>query len=302
MESRVPKIDQDLCTGCGVCVSICPDRIIDLDSSDKALVIGESCMQCGHCYAVCPVEAVAVPFLEPPISLHSVEVDESGLRDEPLSPLALIELMKRRRSCRLYQDRPVDRVVLDDLLRAAVTAPSGTNSQGWKFVVLNSRDQVVELGEVTADFYRRLNRKAANPVLRALLNLIGNPALSNYYDNYFDTVEEALKGWDRSREDRLFHGAPAAIIVAADRSSSCPGEDALLASQNIVLMAEALGLGTCLIGYVVEAARRDQALNRLLDLEKKYQIHSVIAVGYPAVDFLRPVGRKRLTAELISGA
>ena len=212
MESRVPKIDQDLCTGCGVCVSICPDRIIDLDSSDKALVKGETCMQCGHCYAVCPVEAVVVPFLEPPISLHSVEVNESGLRDEPLSPLALIELMKRRRSCRLYQDRPVDRVVLDDLLRAAVTAPSGTNSQGWKFVVLNSRDQVVELGEVTAGFYRRLNRKAANPVVRALLNLIGNPALSNYYDNYFDTVEEALKGWDRSREDRLFHGAPAAIL------------------------------------------------------------------------------------------
>ncbi len=299
MEHHLPIIDREVCTGCGVCLSICPDRIIGADSSGKALVNGDSCMQCGHCYAVCPVEAVAVPFLDQTGDLCSVQTQSSLGTVEPLSPFGLIELMKRRRSCRLYLEKPVDRMVLDDLVRAAVTAPSGTNSQSWKFIVLPSREEVLRLGEATADFYRRLNRKASSLPLRFLLRLTGNKTLQSYYENYFDTVEMALDEWDKAGLDRLFHGAPAAIVVAADKTSSCPGEDALLASQNMLLMGEALGLGSCLIGYVVEAARRDASINRLLGLDKKFQIYSVIALGHPAVKFMRPAGRRPLKPNMV---
>ncbi len=300
MTSQAPLIDQERCIGCGSCRSICPDRIIRADSSDKAYIDAESCMQCGHCYAVCPAEAVAVPFLEPPAKLRSIEDGDAASWVDPLPSQMLMEIMKQRRSCRLYKDQPVDRALIDDLLHAAIMAPSGTNSQGWKFLVLLNREGVIRLGEVTGDFYRRLNRKAANPILRTALKLLGYPALHNYYNDYYQKVQEALEGWDRSREDRLFHGAPAAIIVAADRHSSCPAEDALLASQNILLMAEALDLGSCLIGYVVEAARRDSSISRLLGLDDQYQIHSVVALGHPAVNWMRPVGRKHLEPDIVS--
>ncbi|MBT8328546.1 MAG: 4Fe-4S binding protein [Desulfofustis sp.] len=300
MTSKVPLIDQQRCIGCGACRSICPDRIIGAGSSDKAFIDGESCMQCGHCYAVCPAEAVSVPFLSSAPELTSMDSGGATSWVDPLPSQMLMEIMKQRRSCRLYKDKPVDRALIDDLLQAAVTAPSGTNSQGWKFLVLPNREGVIRLGEVTADFYRRLNRKAAKPMMRSVLKLLGYPALHNYYEGYYQKVQEALKGWDKSREDRLFHGAPAAIIVAADRRSSCPAEDALLASQNILLMAEALDLGSCLIGYVVEAARRDPSINRLLDLDKNYRIHSVVALGYPAVNWMRPVGRKAVKPEILA--
>lgn len=300
MKQNLPTIDQEICIGCGACLSICPDRILAADTSGKALVNGDSCMQCGHCYAVCPVDAVSVPFLDQPEDLRSVETQDNDETAEPLSPFGLLELMRKRRSCRLYLEETVDRVLLDDLVRAAVTAPSGTNSQGWKFIILPAREEVLKLGEVTADFYRRLNRKANSLPLRSLLRLTGNSALQTYYDNYFETVKKALEEWDNAGKDRLFHGAPAAIVVAADRSSSCPGEDALLASQNILLMAEALCLGSCLIGYVVEAARRDASINRLLGLDKRYRVYSVIALGHPAVKFIRPAGRKPLKTETVN--
>ena len=300
MAQQVPLINQERCIGCGACRSICPDRIIAADTSDKAYITADSCMQCGHCYAVCPAEAVAVPFLEPPAELRSVDTGGVVSWVDPLPSQMLMEIMRQRRSCRLYKDQPVDRAIIDDLLQAAVTAPSGTNSQGWKFLVLPNREDVVRLGEVTGDFYRRLNRKAANPIARGVLKLLGCPALHNYYNGYYQKVQDALEGWDASREDRLFHGAPAALIVAADRNSSCPAEDALLASQNILLMAEALDLGTCLIGYVVEAARRDPSISRLLGLDKNYRIYSVVAVGHPAVKWMRPVGRKHLEPEILT--
>jgi nitroreductase/NAD-dependent dihydropyrimidine dehydrogenase PreA subunit len=300
MAQQVPLINQERCIGCGACRSICPDRIIAADTSDKAYITADSCMQCGHCYAVCPAEAVAVPFLEPPAELRSVDTGGVVSWVDPLPSQMLMEIMRQRRSCRLYKDQPVDRAIIDDLLQAAVTAPSGTNSQGWKFLVLPNREDVVRLGEVTGDFYRRLNRKAANPIVRGVLKLLGCPALHNYYNGYYQKVQDALEGWDASREDRLFHGAPAALLVAADRNSSCPAEDALLASQNILLMAEALDLGTCLIGYVVEAARRDPSISRLLGLDKNYRIYSVVAVGHPAVKWMRPVGRKHLEPEILT--
>ena len=300
MTSEVPLIDQERCIGCGACRSICPDRIIGADSSDKAYIDAGSCLQCGHCYAVCPAEAVSVPFLGSPPSLTSDDNGTATSWVDPLPSQMLMEIMKQRRSCRLYKDKPVDRALIDDLLTAAVTAPSGTNSQGWKFLVLPNREGVIRLGEVTADFYRRLNRKAAKPMLRKVLKALGYPALNEYYEGYYLKVQEALEGWDRAREDRLFHGAPAAIVVAADHASSCPAEDALLASQNILLMAEALELGTCLIGYVVEAARRDPSINRLLNLGNNYKIHSVIALGHPAVKWMRPVGRKPVEPEILA--
>jgi len=49
------RIDQDICTGCGLCVLDCPKKAITL--KDKKAVIGDECVDCGACLAVCPVGA-----------------------------------------------------------------------------------------------------------------------------------------------------------------------------------------------------------------------------------------------------
>ena len=91
--------------------------------------------------------------------------------------LHLVRLMASRRSCRNYTNRPVDRDVLDDLIKIGITAPSGTNSQLWTFTVLPTRKAVVALGERCAVFFDRLNRMSENRYLRGFLKLIGKPEL-----------------------------------------------------------------------------------------------------------------------------
>jgi len=58
----------------------------------------------------------------------------------------------------------------------------------------------------------------------------------------------------------------AAVIVVGSNRGSCPAEDALLATQNILLGAHALGLGTCLIGFAVSAMQKDVRIKDLLKI------------------------------------
>ncbi len=50
---------------------------------------------------------------------------------------ALHDALRRRRSVRMFSDRPVERAVVEGLIRCATTAPSGANKQPWRFVCVS---------------------------------------------------------------------------------------------------------------------------------------------------------------------
>ncbi|MBE0583105.1 MAG: nitroreductase family protein [Desulfofustis sp.] len=298
-QCELPIIDHACCTGCGACIDVCPDRILAADTSGRPEIVGQHCMLCGHCAALCPEGAITIAALADTLSLTLI--DEQAPSDGPaaIAPADLVALMRRRRSCRRFTTEPVATALLSDLAKIGTTAPSGTNSQGWSFVILPRRTDVERLGQATADFYHRLNKMAANPWYRLASRLFAGDALNRYYRCYYQTIDQALRQWRKERIDRLFHGAPAAIIVTGATTASCPTEDALLATQSILLAAESCGLGTCLIGFVVEAARRDPAIAQLLRLGAEERIHAVIACGHPASIFRRPAGRKPIQPRIL---
>lgn len=285
------RIDRDRCSRCGLCTTVCPHRLLHLD--DECVVVGDgNCMGCGHCQAICAAGAVAIDGLSARLGLQRIEEHLTAIAPGEYDCDELVRLMRSRRSCRNYSRRPVELALLEDLVRVATTAPSGTNSQSWDFVILPGRGDVEVLGGQTAEFYRQLNRRAANPLIRLLAGPVAGRALAAYYRNHAQAVAQALRDWDEAGVDRLFHGAPAAILVTGKRWASCPAEDALLATQNILLAAHALGLGTCLIGYVVEAMRRSRRIRRLMALAADEEVYSVIGIGYPAVRYGQVAGRR----------
>ena len=286
-------IDSDLCTGCGLCVQVCPSGTISMKSG-KAVVTGNSSLNCGHCEAVCPVGAVCVRNLGSKYPhFRSFESNEKWIPYGRFDINRLVGLIRSRRSCRNYLEKEVDRNILEDLVNIGICAPSGTNSQKWTFTILPDRRAVISAGEMIGAFFKKLNRLAEKNYLRKILKLLGKPTLDNYYREYFETVREALDQYESGGKDRLFHGASAVIIVGAEPGASCSAEDALLASQNILLGAHALGLGTCLIGFAVEAMKNDRSIQKALGIPKEESIHAVIALGYPKEHYQRPCKRKR---------
>lgn len=287
-------IDPEKCNGCELCVKVCPNETISMQG-DKAVVTGDRSLQCGHCVAVCPVDAVKVTAIDSQ-SLHfnHFDLNNHWLPHGGFDTSHLVQLMASRRSCRNYTEQTVDRSVLEDLVKIGTTAPSGSNCQHWTFTVLAERAAVIELAQYIASFFKRLNRSAEKTLMRKALKLIGKPTLEHYYQEYYQSVKEGLVAWEQRQRDLLFHGATAVIIVASKPGGSCPMEDAMLATQNILLGAHSMGLGTCLIGYAVEAIHNDPSIKQVMKIPDAETVYAVIAIGYPDEKYEGLTGRKKV--------
>lgn len=285
-------IDAARCTGCGLCLAVCPDETISMEEG-AAQVTGTRCMQCGHCMAACPEDAIRIGALERSgPDFETFEVADRWMPYGIFDTAELVRLMRSRRSCRNFKADAVDPRLLRDLVKVGITAPSGTNSQRWTFTILPDRQAVFQFGENIARFFESLNRKAQNSMLRWVLRLIGKPELARYYQEYYPTVRQGLQDWKDSGRDRLFHGATAAIVAGSRAGASCPMEDVMLATQNILLAAHTMGLGTCLIGYAVAAMSKDASIKLAVGIPREEAVYSVIALGIPDETYQRPAGRK----------
>ena len=82
------------------------------------------------------------------------------------------EKLQQRRSVRMFSDRPVPREVIENLILAAGTAPSGANKQPWRFVAVQDPALKKEIregaeAEEREFYYRRANEQWLND-LRAI--------------------------------------------------------------------------------------------------------------------------------------
>ena len=173
MEEDRIEIDRDLCNGCGLCVTVCPTGTISLRDG-KAAVSGGDSILCGHCEAVCPRAAVRVTAIDEEMSRYKTfTLEKQWLPPGKYTTSVLVQLMASRRSCRCFTDKPVDRAMLEDLIKIGITAPSGTNSQAWTFTILPTRKAVTSLSGHVASYFKRLNTTAERTLLRLFLKLGG---------------------------------------------------------------------------------------------------------------------------------
>ncbi|OGL45837.1 MAG: ferredoxin [Candidatus Schekmanbacteria bacterium RBG_13_48_7] len=56
-------VDSEKCTGCGICVDVCPEGAIEVNQ--QAVVNNEACTGCAICVSECPDEAIILAKRKP---------------------------------------------------------------------------------------------------------------------------------------------------------------------------------------------------------------------------------------------
>ncbi|KQC05904.1 MAG: hypothetical protein APR62_08980 [Smithella sp. SDB] len=54
------QVDKNKCTGCGMCMDVCPHKVFKINSKHVVIQNRDACMECGACSLNCPVNAISV--------------------------------------------------------------------------------------------------------------------------------------------------------------------------------------------------------------------------------------------------
>ncbi len=185
------------------------------------------------------------------------------------------ELLQTRRSIRRFRSDPVDRALVQRLLEAAVLAPSASNKQPWRWLVVESKDRIARMAAAVREATARIAARIPDA---------NQPAFLAYGD-YFTRFEHAPvvivpihRGLAvlSNLVDEQIAQADRDAIRSMESSSGLIGTS--LALENLLLMAHALGLGASgMTGPLVA----EPALRAILEVPDSWGIVALVPVGHP---------------------
>jgi nitroreductase len=210
-------------------------------------------------------------------------LDLSGFLPAPegtaFSPDSIYSFLRYRRSCRVYETREVPREMLEKLIDIARYAPTGFNRQNFEFIVVHDKAEVDKLSRMAATYFGNLLKEVeAFPETHPFKKLI--------YEFRMDY--EYLK----QGKDRIFRGAPVVILVHAPADIGASIDNCLYSVFHMVMMAETLGLGTCINRRFLVAVDGIPEISRELGVPAWHKILGCVTVGFPKHKFHKLPSRK----------
>lgn len=174
---------------------------------------------------------------------------------EKLKEMNFIDLSNTRQSVRKYIAKPVSKEKVDLCIEAARIAPSASNSQPWKFIVVDEPELKNKVASETYGMLVSFNKFALQaPVIVVIV--IEKPKM-------ITQIGATLK-------DREF-----------------PLIDIGISAEHFCLQASELGLGTCMLGWFNE-----NPIKKLLNIPKEKRIGLIITLGYSEDENIRTKNRK----------
>jgi len=183
---------------------------------------------------------------------------------------------RAQRGVRRYAPDPVSDETIEQMIQAAVWAPSGSNRQPWKFIVIRDREVKRKMGEL----YR-----AGGAAARGGDAPPPAPPSSEDWADFSEHMEDV----------------PVLIMVCIE-TWGMRGRPNLLGAhvfptvQNLLLAATALGLGTRLTTIW---QHKDAEVRKLLGLPDNVEAFALIPVGYPGGGEHLGGSRRKPIADLI---
>lgn len=204
------------------------------------------------------------------------------MKNNKADSLGILRLIKKRRSIRKYQDKPIPKKIIDKIIEAGIWGPSITTFylrlQPWKFVVINNKDLINKTSEIVLKKSKSVGI-GVNILLRSVATTINSASVIIFIYNSRDVKK--IKEKYKELYIKFSKLAPSAELSAISASI-----------QNMILVAEDLGIGSCWLDIPLFCCSE---LNKILNTNDK--LISLLTLGYPAESGTR--SKRKLRSEAI---
>ncbi len=169
-----------------------------------------------------------------------------------------IRVIHNRKSVRAFQDKPIDRDIVDVIIGAAMRAPTAGNMMLYSIVEI--ADQTIK---------EKLAQSCDNQpfIAKAPLVLLFLADYQRWFDFF---IASGVEAYCEAQGKKLRYPGEGDLLLAC-----C---DALIAAQTAVIAAESLGLGSCYIGDIMENYEYHK---ELLGLPQYAFPITLLCLGYP---------------------
>lgn len=185
---------------------------------------------------------------------------------ETSAAMSAMDAVYQRRSVRHFTAKTVGPEVIRRLLDAAVHAPTAMHQEPWGFAIIEDRALLDRLSESAKECVREEAKVSSSLHATHVLDLVNKTGFHVFYD------------------------ASSLIVIYGKSQGSFVTADCWLAAENLMLAACAQGLGTCVIGFAVEALNLPE-WKAELKIPEEWTAIAPIILGVPA-GATPPVPRK----------
>lgn len=174
--------------------------------------------------------------------------------------MEILELMKHRRAIRRFEPKQIEEEILKHILEAGLYAPSAGGRQSVIFAVCQNQEVNLKLGKI----------KRANSNFRMAEN-----------GSYISTEQPSIV--DDPKLVSSFYDAPTVITMFAPKNFLFAAEDCAVAAENMMLTADAFGIGSCYIGqgWTAFAGPYGQEILQKWNIRTDYYAVMQLLLGYP---------------------
>ena len=187
---------------------------------------------------------------------------------EEIMSCVMLDFIKSRRSTRKYKAMPLPEDKLNQIVEAGRFAPSGGNCQTTHFIVVKNAEVLATLKELVQQEFFKM--EVTEGMYKSIVNSINAAKRGNYAFHY---------------------DAPVLVITANQKENGNNIADCSCALENMMLMANALNLGSCWINQLKWLNENPVILAYMkqLGMEENERVYGALAVGYPDTENGLPV-------------
>ncbi|MCK4465889.1 MAG: nitroreductase family protein, partial [Bacteroidales bacterium] len=189
---------------------------------------------------------------------------------------------------RRYKDKPLPREIINRIIDAAHSSPTGTGRMTTGVIVIDNLETLSRFSELVFEAYEGLEKNLKNPIARFMIKQKkGKKILRTLQDFVMPGMHWYIRWYREGKSNEILRDCPALMLFHSPVNEPMGAGNCLTSAFYAIMMAQVMKIGTCFNDLIPPACNRSSKIRNLLGLPDDREVYASITMGYSKYQFKR---------------